>query len=569
MKIDLGSFMINATTKSGGGTPSWGTELGQGEGYKFSFDHMGEMFAAMVYKAVKDKSLVNCPLGKGGNQQDYYEFVLASLFDKIYANGTLIQNAQFLLLVIKKLAGEHHVGRRTLKYNRRMTYDGVAYNEDCINKIPSALGISSDASWFVSEIQFVEQEKLNFIVHVFDNSSPVDFRDSNERKNRMLELLPNDEKARKEYTLQSSLGIEKEQNERQIIFYGAPGTGKSFSVKKRTGEIEENGEEVERDNVFRTTFHPDTDYASFVGCYKPFSSRCKKYGLNQSDTVAMVYPHGEENAGDAIEENVIEYKFVPQTFTDAYVYAYSHPDELTYLVIEEINRGNCAQIFGDLFQLLDRKEDGSSEYSIKADRDLADYLERELGKDTEGIIGGKLRLPANLHILATMNTSDQSLFPMDSAFKRRWDWEYIPISYTENRSSTFHIKIDGEEYKWVDFIQCINPKISKVTKSEDKQLGNFFIKSSVDTKQFKSKVMFYLWNEVLRDEMGNSEYFFYTINAGERNNFTFKDLYEPDAEETLKGFMAAQGIKPITEEDADKATEPEMGEGAETDETAD
>jgi len=305
---------------------------------------------------------------------------------------------------------------------------------------------------------------------------------------------------------------------RQIIYYGAPGTGKSYAVKRITGETDGG----EKENVFRTTFHPDTDYASFVGCYKPAMKEVpEKY--------RAVAGHDTE----------ISYEFVPQVFTEAYVYAYEHRDETAYLVIEEINRGNCAQIFGDLFQLLDRNEEGVSEYAIRADVDLKKHLESVLGKDSEGIRGGKLRLPENLHILATMNTSDQSLFPMDSAFKRRWDWQYVPISYTEEKSSQFEIDIDGEKYSWVEFIKAVNEKIVKITQSEDKQMGNFFIKSSVNAEQFKSKVMFYLWNEVLRDEVENSNYFFYSDkSANEDNKFTFKDLYEPTANETLKGFMA-------------------------------
>jgi len=305
---------------------------------------------------------------------------------------------------------------------------------------------------------------------------------------------------------------------RQIIYYGAPGTGKSYAVKRITGEMDGG----EKENVFRTTFHPDTDYASFVGCYKPAMK-------DVPEKYRAVAGHDTE----------ISYEFVPQVFTEAYVYAYEHRDETAYLVIEEINRGNCAQIFGDLFQLLDRNEEGVSEYAIRADMDLKKHLESVLGKDSEGIRGGKLRLPENLHILATMNTSDQSLFPMDSAFKRRWDWQYVPISYTEEKSSQFEIDIDGEKYSWVEFIKAVNKKIVKITQSEDKQMGNFFIKSSVNAEQFKSKVMFYLWNEVLRDEVENSNYFFYSDkSANEDNKFTFKDLYEPTANETLKGFMA-------------------------------
>jgi hypothetical protein len=317
----------------------------------------------------------------------------------------------------------------------------------------------------------------------------------------------------------------------QKVFYGAPGTGKSHEVKKQTGELLENGEEINLPHVFRTTFHPDTDYAAFVGCYKPTMRKTgKKHQVDGKD----------------VDDEEIIYEFVPQVFTDAYVYACINKTEPTYLVIEEINRGNCAQIFGDLFQLLDRKN-GISEYAIKADKDLAKHLMDVLGADSEGIKDGKLRLPANLHILATMNTSDQSLFPMDSAFKRRWEWEYVPINYgTDIKSGTFDITIGDKTYSWVDFIEKANKKIFDLTQSEDKQLGNFFIKGSIGEKEFKSKVMFYLWYEVLRDETENTKYFFYkktTIDDKEElGKFIFKDLYEEDATQTLQQFMEYLGV---------------------------
>lgn len=310
---------------------------------------------------------------------------------------------------------------------------------------------------------------------------------------------------------------------RQIIYFGAPGTGKSHKVREIIGE------ETNQPNVFRTTFHPDTDYASFVGCYKP----------------SMRPTTSAEKTLTGKDEEII-YTFVPQVFTDAYVYAYKHPAETTYLVLEEINRGNCAQIFGDLFQLLDRK-DGVSEYKIKADNDLAKYVVAQLGEESEGIKDGKLCLPANLSILATMNTSDQSLFPMDSAFKRRWEWEYVPINYSADiLSGSFDITIGEKVYSWVEFIQSVNKHIFDLTQSEDKQMGNFFIKHSVDESEFKSKVMFYLWYEVLRDETGNNKYFFRqnTPDGKDSTPFTFKDLYEKDAQETIQQFMAYLGVAP-------------------------
>ncbi len=342
----------------------------------------------------------------------------------------------------------------------------------------------------------------------------------------------------KKYIKKSGVGNKNDNNTTtlQQIFYGAPGTGKSHEVKKLTGELLDNGEEQDLPNVFRTTFHPDTDYASFVGCYKPTMKPTSK----------------EEKTLTGKDEEIV-YEFVPQVFTDAYVYAYNNPSKPAYLVIEEINRGNCAQIFGDLFQLLDRK-DGKSEYKIKADKDLAKYLNEAKDKNgqdiltnKEGIKDGKLCLPANLHILATMNTSDQSLFPMDSAFKRRWEWEYVPINYDTNiNSGDFEITIGDKSYSWVDFIKQVNKKIFDLTQSEDKQMGNFFIKHSIDEVGFKSKVMFYLWYEVLRDETENNKYFFYgeTTDDGKLSKFTFKDLYGDQATDTLQQFMEYLKVTP-------------------------
>ena len=257
-----------------------------------------------------------------------------------------------------------------------------------------------------------------------------------------------------------------------------------------------------------------------------------------------------------MEGEEIKYEFTPQVFTNAYVQAWKKQAEAieqekkqaedVYLVIEEINRGNCAQIFGDLFQLLDRNEDGTSTYKIRADQDLANYLMKELGAQHPAIAGGNLRLPANLHILATMNTSDQSLFPMDSAFKRRWDWEYVPIDYSENvDSGKFEIDINGETYRWVDFLKAVNARILSATDSEDKQMGNFFIKHSVEEKEFKSKVMFYLWHEVCKDEYHTKNNFFRILEN--QKEFSFNQLHEKNGTSLLEGFMQYLDVEPLKE----------------------
>lgn len=296
----------------------------------------------------------------------------------------------------------------------------------------------------------------------------------------------------------------------QTIFYGSPGCGKSHEVK----ELLKNNK-IGNDDQFRTTFHPDSDYYSFVGSYKPNKN------------------------GDSIT-----YGFSPQVFTKAYIQAWKNPVKGVVLIIEEINRGNCAQIFGDLFQLLDRDSNGYSEYPIDADEDLKQYLEENLGVNNEGIKGGKLKLPPNLYIIATMNTSDQSLFPMDSAFKRRWAWKHVPINYNSN-GSKFDINIGNKSFPWNTFLKQINYKIYDVTKSEDKMLGNFFIKGDVDEEEFVEKVMFYLWNDVLKMEyaIGNNSFFKYKTD-GTEETFKFSDLFGENKSQILTGFMEYLEVKP-------------------------
>ena len=318
----------------------------------------------------------------------------------------------------------------------------------------------------------------------------------------------------------------------QVIYYGAPGTGKSNGIKEYT----------KGQSVVRTTFHPDSDYSTFVGAYKPITIKEKCYALN---SVGETKPIIDLETGEPKEEARIQYKFIDQAFLQAYIkawqmYAVSKGSgtiaKRQYLIIEEINRGNCAQIFGDLFQLLDRARNGFSEYPINADADIECYLAEAFDKyyfRTPSIGGMKaedvavkiklgkiLVLPPNLYIWATMNTSDQSLFPIDSAFKRRWDWKYVKIDegFRRREDGTFETDAEGkriplgwkikcgnsEPRDWWTFVQTINERIASATSSDDKKLGYFFCRPKDDTglideETFVGKVVFYLWNDVFKD----------------------------------------------------------------------
>lgn len=357
----------------------------------------------------------------------------------------------------------------------------------------------------------------------------------------------------------------------QKIFYGAPGTGKSFSIKSVIAEhmsIDVDQVDMEADNIFRTTFHPDYDYAQFVGCYKPTKEKngditydfvpqvfvnalVEAYGgvqpakssSNTSATTGQVANSGSKeddlNDKDTVVEQTVESEIETQAVKPV------------YLVIEEINRGNCAQIFGDIFQLLDRNANGESEYSISVDKDLREYLEINC---PNAICNGKIKIPANLSIIATMNTSDQSLFPMDSAFKRRWEWEYVPIKNQnfDKDGNLIHFRIVVEEgryeYDWNVFQNAVNVEIKEKTNSEDKQMGDYFIKKDVTLDEFINKVMFYLWNDVCKENYQTEDNFFRTKenDSADEVEFSFGEMMA-DKVNKINGFMRKLNVKNLIE----------------------
>ena len=374
----------------------------------------------------------------------------------------------------------------------------------------------------------------------------------------------------------------------QQIFYGAPGTGKSHEIKVKT-----KGE-----SIIRTTFHPDSDYSTFVGAYKPtmddVETKVIPVVLGESGTVF------NKNDGTYKEKRIV-YQFVMQAFLKAYLgawkkYADREGDEAApqFLVIEEINRGNCAQIFGDLFQLLDRGGNRFSEYAIEADSDLQQEIEKAFKDekdyklkndiDVEGIVvgytsnyestlsediqhGRVLLLPPNLYIWATMNTSDQSLFPIDSAFKRRWDWEYVPIGY---KNTNWTIEIGDKKYNWVDFQRKINDKIYDVDNSEDKQLGDYFVNADrtdnkISAKTLLNKILFYLWNDVCKDDPDHI--FKWVDDDKKEKSIKFSEFFcdEDERDRKLQGFMAFNKVPEIGEsKDANSPETPQVSDKLET-----
>lgn len=527
MKIDITSMFFNSSIEGQTATPAWGTSIGQSKSRECRIDDVRkdvvDIVIGMTYKSVSNLDKLN--VSKGSSDR---EILICSVFDRVFVNNTQIIGGKYCLLLVREHSKSHD-GRLLISYAPYITYDGVS-NQNCINLMQKKMGVSAQGCWFVYDISIVNQSDLYFNAIVVDADKPKVYSKNITSRNRSDEwksLIPADgERLPSELEKVADL---------QQIYYGAPGTGKSFEINRLTKDKE----------VIRTTFHPDSDYSTFVGAYKPTSIEIPVRDV----TGKVIVENGKQ-----VTENRIVYEFVEQAFLQAYTNAWKAYAETPagekakeqYLVIEEINRGNCAQIFGDLFQLLDRNRYGFSDYPITADKDMkkqlakafkdlsiadADRINSIYDKDivSKVLNGDVLLLPDNLYIWATMNTSDQSLFPIDSAFKRRWDWKYMPICEGKENGMPLGwiIKTKTNSYDWWQFVEKINAEIGEQTKSEDKKLGYFFCKADngeISAETFVSKVVFYLWNDVFKDQAFASDIF----QDGEEE-LTFAKFYDVDA----------------------------------------
>lgn len=292
-----------------------------------------------------------------------------------------------------------------------------------------------------------KKEFLNFYISNLKMLHTIDFSRVTNNVNYSSEIV-NETPEENQYDI-SHIGTNK-------IVYGAPGVGKSYSLGKES---------------MRVTFHPEYTYFDFVGGLKP----CKN------------------------ESGEISYDFVPGPFLRILKKAYDHPNEMHTLVIEEINRANTAAVFGDIFQLLDRDENGWSEYSID-NKEILEYLNS--GREESQKIK-EVKIPGNLNLFATMNSADQGVFVMDSAFKRRWEFEYMGISFSNIPHAQKHLTYAGYKITWANFANTINEYLSSVLKvNEDKLIGPYFIKENElqDNKKIAYKLLIYLWDDVVRHQ---------------------------------------------------------------------
>jgi predicted transport protein len=319
---------------------------------------------------------------------------------------------------------------------------------------------------------------------------------------------------------------------RNKIYYGAPGTGKSFKLRDDVL----NKLNFPQSNTKRVTFHPSYSYQQFVGSYKPTpiykSLLNDQENLYKSDRIS-------ELTGNEKLEPLIDYSFVPGPFLELLIEALLAKKNNTncnfMLIIEEINRANVASVFGDVFQLLDRKEDGSSEYPIVFNTDIRNYLR------SKGITDDDIRLPSNFFIWATMNNADQGVLPLDSAFKRRWSFEYISINAAEGELNGRPIKFQNKCYEWNSVRRKIN-FLLKGKVNEDKMLGPFYMNGIelLNSEAVKNKLLLYLREDVLRH---NPEYLF----SSDLN--TFSEISEAYDEKPSRDIFAKFDWTTITTSD--------------------
>lgn len=412
---------------------------------------------------------------------------------------------------------------------------------------------------------------------------------------------------------------------RQRIFFGAPGTGKSYSLNEEAKSLVSN----KCEHIERVTFHPDYTYANFVGSYKPVMKQSdivcsdddskeillvlkdttkttqEKYdalyerfkstgnltripmilGLYSDDEFETRKADGtktsdnnsvERNHGRALRKYVqllseesckekIAYEYVPGPFIRLLVKALQNPSDPYVLIVEEINRANVAAVFGDVFQLLDRNNDGESEYSITTTADMRVYLQHELGKDKDVTT---IKIPSNMFIWATMNSADQGVYPMDTAFKRRWTFSYYGLDDGETKLSDVAIQPQftlGKSSKliaWNSLRKAINDELSTDTYNinEDKLMGPFFLKEEAlkdDTsfnEAFKNKVLMYLFDDVVKQKRRS---FFNCENSNRYssvcNAFDLKGIkIFPDGVVNSKWLQEAEPV--TSEDDETKAT---------------
>lgn len=394
-----------------------------------------------------------------------------------------------------------------------------------VSPVLSLLGVVNASQGYIADISYKFSTEPDLAAAALEMIDTAPSEDDNHKENEQP-LTPED-------LLRLTGGINE-------IVYGAPGTGKSKYLDDTYGHTTISS---------RVVFHPEYTIFDFVGTYKPVPvykhSTDEFYSLDGT-------PH---LAG----EPYIDYRYVPGPFINCLVNAWCDPVHMHTLIIEEINRANTAAVFGEVFQLLDRNITGESEYSIEPSNDLKQYLLSVEGM--EKYICNGLRIPSNMNIVATMNSADQGVMPMDSAFKRRWSFKYVRIAIEGAVHEYASLRYAGMEIFWGNLVRAINYKLINLGFEEDRLIGPYFIKpEEIGSQRATDKLLLYLWDDVLRHN--HSSFFNGHINnfADLSEKFSTTDVFDLMISEDTESLLLAP--RPLTNEDI--ANEESASDDSET-----
>ncbi len=436
-------------------------------------------------------------------------------------------NRKYLLDLYNYHLGEYENRRSFQKW----IYSSGLYNDEQASRIIESLKCIIFDEYIVKKSIFAYTSKKKVNIEIEKYKDEINYGiDVNNNKEKIgalkLYLRFLNQKHKKEVIeLNYSDNNYKNNNAKNRVMFGAPGTGKSYQLKKECDNLVEDASDYER-----VTFHPDYMYSQFVGAYKPY--------MDGSD---------------------IMYEFVPGPFMRVLTKALKNlnSEEATrpfVLIIEEINRANVAAVFGDIFQLLDRDEMGTSEYAIEASEEIKDYLAKVFDADPSSF--DKIQIPNNMFVWATMNSADQGVFPMDTAFKRRWNFEYLNIDNNENEIEKYEVYINENQQKinWNILRKSINEKLISLEINEDKLIGPFFIdKDVLENKEnnyqefnetFKNKVLMYLFEDAAKQKRT----YLFNDDIAEKNQILFSNICDYYDKNGLKVFSKDISEKFLDEE---------------------
>ena len=459
MQVDITSFFFNCKSGEQGGTCAWATSIGQNKSNncRITTDKDGviDFLIGMDYKSCTDKDKLD--ISRGSDSRELIQF---SIFDKIYINEVLIEDAKFIVLFVRENSRSHQ-GRLLISYPPYPKYDGVPYNQHTIDKMREILGCSEQGCWFVYDISVLNQDELHFQAIVVDQNHPKTYQTSQIRSTEWKELMELDNTRS-----QLNYGDLEKVSLDNLLLYGPPGTGKTFTLQT------EYLNKFPADKRFMTTFHQSFSYEEFVEGIKPVMSDVSSESEILYEIEKGIFYKACEKAAQ-----LAGYASLSRMLMDSPEQRKKNMDSaikdkrFVLLCIDEINRGNVVSIFGDLISLIEptKRLGQNQELSV-----ILPYSKKKFG------------VPANLLIVGTMNTADRSIQLLDSALRRRFQFKELLPDYDV---------IKNEKAKKI--LKAINSRVRALI-NKDSQLGHsYFIDIPQQTNEESTLILKALTSKII------------------------------------------------------------------------